>query len=135
MAKKKGKESNCQFDSRPLKVKNRPNFLMFKWSTTYFWKALDEGYKLALDFIAIKGLQTKLWAPKVARVPIVGIPGLPLGSPSTKCHLDVAPMERCKEYHKGEGGDFRQVRAMVSFVNPSCLWFVPTPKVLRLCTN
>jgi hypothetical protein len=25
---KKGRESNCQFDSRPLKVKNRPNFLV-----------------------------------------------------------------------------------------------------------
>jgi hypothetical protein len=36
----------------------------------------------------------------------MGIPGLPLGSPRTKCHLDVAPMERCRVYYKGEGGGF-----------------------------
>jgi len=32
---KKGWESNCQFDSRPLKVNNRPNFLMCGWHVTY----------------------------------------------------------------------------------------------------
>jgi hypothetical protein len=36
----------------------------------------------------------------------VGISGLPLGSPGTKCHLDVAPMPRRKEYYKGEGDGF-----------------------------
>jgi hypothetical protein len=46
----------------------------------------------------------KLWAPKVGKVPVVGIPGLPFGSPKTKNHLDVAPVERCRVYYKGEGG-------------------------------
>jgi hypothetical protein len=32
--------------------------------------------------------------------------------------LDVAPMESCEEYYKGEGGGFPQVRAMMSLVNP-----------------
>ncbi len=32
---KKGWESNCQFDSRPQKVRNRPNFLMFRQRATY----------------------------------------------------------------------------------------------------
>jgi len=32
--------------------------------------------------------------------------GLPLGSPGTKSHLDVGPMERCRVYYKGEGGGF-----------------------------
>jgi hypothetical protein len=31
---------------------------------------------------------------------------LPLGSPETKRHLDVAPVERCRVYYKGEGGGF-----------------------------
>jgi hypothetical protein len=30
-------------------------------------------------------------------------------------------MERHKVYYKGEGGDFPQVRAVVSLVNPSCM--------------
>ncbi len=47
-----------------------------------------------------------LCAPKVARVPIVGILKLPLGNLETKNHLDVAPMERRKVYYKGKGGGF-----------------------------
>ncbi len=35
----------------------------------------------------------KLWAPKVARVPILAI-SFPLRSPETKCHLDVGLVER-----------------------------------------
>ncbi len=31
---KKGWESNWQFDSRPLKVRNRPDFLAFRWHAT-----------------------------------------------------------------------------------------------------
>jgi hypothetical protein len=41
----------------------------------------------------------------------------PNGNPRTKCHLDVAPVESYKKYYKGEGGDFPQVRAMVSLVS------------------
>jgi hypothetical protein len=61
---KKGWKSNWQFDSRPLKVKNWPNFLACRWCATYSWKALDKGYNFASDFITIKGLHTKLWGPK-----------------------------------------------------------------------
>jgi hypothetical protein len=57
---KGGSESNWQFDSRPLKVKNRPDFLMYKWRVTCRWKALDEGYNVGLNLIAIEGLHTKL---------------------------------------------------------------------------
>ncbi len=32
---KKGRESNWQIDSRPLKVKNHPNFLPCRWRATY----------------------------------------------------------------------------------------------------
>jgi hypothetical protein len=79
---------------------------------TYHWKALDKGYNYALDLIANKGLHARLWAPKVVRIPtmgIPGIPGLPLGNSETKCHFDVAPVESYKEYYKGEDGGFPQV--------------------------
>ncbi len=102
---------------------------------TYCWKALDEGYNFDLDLIVIEGLHINLCTLKVARVPIVGILGLPLGSLGTKSHLDVAPVERCRIYYKGEGGGFPQVWAVVSLVCPSCLWLVPTPKVPQLCNN
>jgi hypothetical protein len=38
---KKGRESNCQFDFRPLKIKNRPDFFTWRWHATYYLKALD----------------------------------------------------------------------------------------------
>jgi hypothetical protein len=132
---KKGQESNWQFDSRPLKVGNRPDLLVFRWRARYHWKTLNRGYNFALDLIAIKGLHMKLCALKVARIPVVGILGLPLRSPGTKSHLDVALVESCRVYYKGEGGGFPQVQALVSLVNPNCLWFVLTPKVLQLCIN
>ncbi len=125
---KKGRESNCQFDSRPLKVKNRPNFLMCRWRATYSWKALDEDYNFASDLISIKGLHTKIWTPKVAKVPTLGISKLPLGSIRTKCHLGAGPMVRHKVYYKGEGGCFAQVRAMVSLVSPKSLMAHPSTK-------
>jgi len=125
---KKSQDSNWQLDSRPLKVKNRPDFLVCRWHTTYRWKALKECYNFSLDLILIKGLHTKLWAPKVTEVPILGISRLPLGSPGTKWHLGVSPVARHKIYYKGEGGGFPQVWAMVSLVSPCLL-------VAHLCTK
>jgi hypothetical protein len=42
---KKSRESNWQFDSRPLKVGNRPAPDKRWGSATRRWKALEEGYK------------------------------------------------------------------------------------------
>jgi len=64
--------------------------------------------------------------------------GLPLGSPKTKWHLGAGLMTRYKIHHKGEGGGFPQVRAMMNLVSPCwilwvcvCSWFVRAPK----CSN
>jgi len=46
-SQKKGRESNWQFDSRPLKVKNQPDFLACRWRATYRWKALNMGYNFS----------------------------------------------------------------------------------------
>jgi hypothetical protein len=129
---KKGRESNWQFDSWPLKVGNRPDLRAWRWRATYRWKALDKGYNFASDLTSIRGLHAKLWRPKVAGVPTLAISGLPLGSPGTKTHLDVGPMERWGVYYKGEGGGFPQVRAVASLVCPCCPWLVLAPKVLQL---
>jgi hypothetical protein len=128
---KKGRESNSResasFDSRPLKVKNRPEILDCKERATYRWKGLDETYNFASDHIAIRGLFAKLWGSKVLGVPFGAISGLPLGSPGKNSHLDVASVESCKVYYKGEGGDFPQVRAVVSLVCSCCSWLVARP--------
>jgi hypothetical protein len=62
----------------------------------------NEGYKFPLELISIGGMKTKLWDPKVARVPTLGISGLPFRSPETKCHLDVGLVERHKVYYRGK---------------------------------
>jgi hypothetical protein len=41
------------------------------WRVTHCWKAFDEGNNFDFDLTSIKGLHTKLWASKIARVPIL----------------------------------------------------------------
>jgi hypothetical protein len=125
---KKGQESNWSFDSRPLKVRKRPDFLACRWRATYYWKAFNKGYNFALNLISIEGLHTKLWGPKVTRVSTLGISRFPFGSPGTKCHLDVGLVKKDRVYYKGEGGGFPQVRAMVSFVSSNLPMVHPSTK-------
>jgi hypothetical protein len=132
---KKSWESNSResasFDSRPLKVGNRPEILGCRRRATYRWKALDESYNFALDRTSIRDLLAKLWGFKVPGVPQGGISRLP----RVKSHLDVSSVESHRVYYKGEGGGFPQVRAVVSLVCVCCPWLVLAPKVLQLCTN
>jgi hypothetical protein len=62
---KKGRESNWQFDSRPLKVRNRPLPNLRIESARYRWKDLDEGYNFGWNHVAIRLCSWELWAPKV----------------------------------------------------------------------
>jgi hypothetical protein len=63
---KKGRESNWQFDSRPLKVRNRPLPDIRFESATRRWKDLHEGYNFGLNFVAIRLWSRELWAPKIS---------------------------------------------------------------------
>jgi len=92
-SRKKGRESNWQFDSRPQKVGGRSNPDVCRWSVTHRWKALEEGYKFALDLITIKGLSRELWAPEVSGVSTRTVSRLLLGSPRNKNHLDAGAVE------------------------------------------
>jgi hypothetical protein len=90
---KKRRESNWQFDSRPLKVRNRPVPDVRWGSAIRRWKALDESYNIGLDLIPIGGWGEKLWPSKVLGVQTGTISRLHFGSPGTKSHLDVASAE------------------------------------------
>jgi len=78
---KKGRESNCQFDSRREKVGNPPYLLGCTQRARYRWKALDKSYNFSLDRTSIRGLLAKLWGSKVAGIPTGVVSGLPRGSP------------------------------------------------------
>ncbi len=112
---KKGRESNWQFDSRPLKVGNRPLPDIRFGSAIRRWKDLDEGYNFGSDLVAIGCGSRELWAPKVPglqsrqfRDNFGTISGLQLGSPGNLCHLDVASAASCRVYYMGDGGGFPQ---------------------------
>jgi hypothetical protein len=91
------------------------------------WKALNKGSNFASNLISIRGLHTKLWGSKVARVPTLGIE-----SPRTKCHLDKGFMERHKTYYKGKGDGFPQLWAVVSLVSPSLPMVRPSTKSAQM---
>ncbi len=74
---KKGRESKCQFDFWPLKVKNFLELHAFKKRATYIWKTFDKKYNFSLDLTSIRGLHKKLWASKVTKVPILGNCAIP----------------------------------------------------------
>jgi hypothetical protein len=80
---KKGRESNWQFDSRPLKVRNRPFPDIRFECATWRWKDLNKGYNFDLNLIAIRLWSRELWPFKVLGVPsgqyrdsISGVPGI-----------------------------------------------------------
>jgi hypothetical protein len=119
----KGRESNWKFDSQPLKVENRLNFLAWKWHATYHWKAFDEGYNFVLDLISIRGLHAKLWACEVTRVPGQNAIWMWASCRGTKYTI------KGKVVASPKFGPWWVLRVRV------CLWFVLAPKVLKLCTN
>ncbi len=65
---KKGRESNWQFDSRLLKVRNRPLPDVRIESVTRRWKDLEEGYNFGLDLVVIGLHSQELWLFKVLGV-------------------------------------------------------------------
>jgi hypothetical protein len=56
----KGRESNWQFDSRPLKVRNGAVLDVRSESATWRWRALFEGYNFGLDLVLIGGWSEEL---------------------------------------------------------------------------
>jgi hypothetical protein len=62
---KKGRESNWQFDSWPLKVGNRSLPDLRIKSAIRRWKDLDAGYKFGSDLVTIRRCSRELWALKV----------------------------------------------------------------------
>jgi len=116
--RKKGQELNCQFDSRPLKVKNRLDSGACRRSVTHRWKALEDSYNFGWDLVPIRPWGKKLWMPKVPGVQTGIVSRLHFGSPGKKSHLDARATKSCREYYMGEGGGFPWVRAVVSQVSP-----------------
>jgi hypothetical protein len=89
---KKGRESNCQFDSRPLKVGNRPLPDVASRSVTRSWKDLDESYNFGSNLVPIRLQGKELWTSKVPGLQPGIVSGFQLGSPTIKPFKDLPPL-------------------------------------------
>jgi hypothetical protein len=116
---KKVRESNWQFDSRPLKVGNRPAPDVRLGSATRRWKALEEGYKFGSNLVPIGGQGEELRSSKFPGVQIGTVSGLHFRSPEKKCHSSASAAEWHREYYREDGGDTSRARAVVCHVSPS----------------
>jgi hypothetical protein len=116
---KKGRESNWQFDSWPLKVGSRPVPDVRSKIATWRWKDLFEGYNFGLNLVPIGGRGEELRSPKVLGVQPRTVSGFHLGSPGKKSHSDATPVGERRVYYRGYGGGFSRVRAVVCHVSSS----------------
>jgi hypothetical protein len=116
---KKGRESNWQFDSRPLKVRNRLFPDVCSGSATWRWKAFFEGYKFGSDLVPIGGQGEELRSPKVPGVQTGTVSGLHFGSPGKKSHSDATPVGKRRIYYREYGGGISRVRVVVCHVSPN----------------
>jgi hypothetical protein len=98
---KKGRESNCQYDSWLEKVGNRPDLFGCRQHATYRWKPLNENYNFASNYTSEVCSQS-YGAPKSQESRLVGFWDSNSGVPWEKSHLDVGPVERSRIYYKGE---------------------------------
>ncbi len=134
---KKGQESNWQFDSRPLKVRNRPFPDVTLKSATRRWKTLDKNYNFNSRFVSIQVWGKELWPFKVLGVQSGqfqdSISGLHFGSPNKMCHSDVAFATSHREYYMGEGDGFPRIRVVVCLVVQSARGLSQHPRVSRKC--
>jgi len=81
--KKKGRESNWQFDSRSQKVENQFDFHAYKWSAIHHWKVFDESY----NFVSLhpdRRSKQEVMAPQSCGSPTLTVSGLPFVSFRTK---------------------------------------------------
>jgi len=127
---KKGRESKWQFDSRPLKVENRPlpNLQIENRIGKISTRATTLVQTSSRSDSAVESYEL----PKSRdsnRDNFGTISGLQLGSPGKMCHLDVIPVEWHREYYMREGGGFPRVRAVVNLMCQSARGLSQHPRV------
>jgi hypothetical protein len=110
---KKGQESNWQFDSRPLKVGNRPLPDVCSESATWRWKALKERYNIGLDLAPIRLGSREIWAPKV--------PGLQLGQFRDSFGTSTWESQEKEPFGCSLGGDLQRI------LQGGRWWLPPSP--------
>ncbi len=136
MAKRKGQESSCQFDSRPLKVKNLPDLLTFMCLCHILlersWWRLQLFFRPHINQRSSKkimGLQTR-------KIPhFKNFETLNLKVPRQNDIWVQAPWSSTKNIIRGKAVASLKSRLWWVLKIRVCPWLIRAPKVLQLCTN
>ncbi len=83
------------------KSRKCPYLLTFRWHVAYHWKTLDEGYNFFQTSFQSKVYTKSYGPPKSWESPFREFQ---LGSLGIKWYLGAGPVDRHKEYFKGEDG-------------------------------
>jgi hypothetical protein len=84
-----------------IKSRKCLDLLAFRWHVAYHWKALNEGYNFFQTLLQSKVYTKNYGLPKSWESPFQEFQ---LGSLGTKWHLGAWPVDRHKQYFKGEDG-------------------------------
>jgi len=128
---KKGRESNCQFDSRPLKVGNRPLPDLRTESATWSWKDLEEGYNFGSDLVMTRLCSRELWALKVPRLQpghFWDYFGTPTWESREKEPFGCRPRGALQRILYGGRWWLPPSPGRGESCVSKCLWLIPTPK-------
>jgi hypothetical protein len=98
-------------------------------------KTSQQGLQLCFKPHFNQRFACKIMGPQSCWSPNLKILGLPLGSPGTKCHLDVGPVVATEYIIKGKVVASPKSRSWWVLWVRVCPWLVLTPIVLQLCTN
>jgi hypothetical protein len=132
---KKGHGSNWQFDSRPLKVKKRFDFLACRQRATYCWKAFNKGYNFSSDLIVSEVYTRNYAPPKLQESQLWEF---------WDSHSEVLgqnaiwmwpPWKVAENIIRGEVVASPKFGPWWILWVRGCLWLVLEPKVPKLCTN
>jgi hypothetical protein len=132
----KGRESNWQFDSRTLKVANRPLPDLRIESAIRFSKDLDEGYKFGSDLVAIRLGIRELWAPEVSGLHPGQFRdnfGTPTWESEEKEPFGCSPQNVAQRILYGGRWWLPPSPGRGVSCGPTCPWLVPTPKGVPEC--
>jgi hypothetical protein len=128
---KKGRESNWQFDSRPLKVKSReltssrrPN-----WKCDRSFERSRRGLQVWFGPHCDQISQSRVMSSRSPGTPTGTISELQLGSPGKKCHSSASAAEWHIVYYREDGGGTSRVRAVVCLVVQSARGLSQHPRV------
>jgi hypothetical protein len=96
-SQKKGRESNCQFDFWPQKVRNWPDLLGYRWCATYCWKKLSTRATTLLQIAPPSEVYSQSYgAPKSWESQLARFRDSHSGVPGKKSHLDVGSVANHK---------------------------------------